>query len=73
MSLAAGEYWTIARGFPNAWATTALSASFFKTKGAMNGYINTDGELLITLDSYSVATGEYICVSGFYIAKPVTT
>ena len=73
MSLAAGDYWTIARGFPNAWATTALSASFFKTKGAMNGYINTDGELIITLDSYSVATGEYICVSGFYIAEPVTT
>ena len=68
MNLAAGDYWTIARGFPKAWATTALSASFFKTKGAMNGYINTDGELLITLDSYSVATGEYICVSGFYIA-----
>ena len=73
MNLAEGNYWTIARGFPNAWATTALSASFFKTKGAMNGYINTDGELLITLDSYSVATGEYICVSGFYIAEPVTT
>lgn len=73
MSLAAGDYWTIARGFPKAWATTALSASFFKTKGAMNGYINTDGELIITLDSYSVATGEYICVSGFYIAQPVTT
>ena len=73
MNLAEGDYWTIARGFPNAWATTALSASFFKTKGAMNGYINTDGELLITLDSYSVATGEYICVSGFYIAEPVTT
>lgn len=68
-----GNYWTIARGFPEAWATTALSASFFKTRGAMNGYINTDGELLITLDSYSVATGEYICVSGFYIAKPVAT
>lgn len=68
MNLAEGDYWTIARGFPNAWATTALSASFFKTKGAMNGYINTDGELIITLDSYSVATGEYICVSGFYIA-----
>ena len=73
MNLAEGDYWTIARGFPKAWATTALSASFFKTKGAMNGYINTDGELLITLDSYSVATGEYICVSGFYIAEPVTT
>ena len=73
MNLAAGDYWTIARGFPKAWATTALSASFFKTKGAMNGYINTDGELIITLDSYSVATGEYICVSGFYIAEPVTT
>lgn len=73
MNLAEGDYWTIARGFPNAWATTALSASFFETKGAMNGYINTDGELLITLDSYSVATGEYICVSGFYIAEPVTT
>lgn len=73
MNLAEADYWTIARGFPNAWATTALSASFFKTKGAMNGYINTDGELLITLDSYSVATGEYICVSGFYIAEPVTT
>ena len=73
MNLAEGDYWTIARGFPNAWATTALSASFLKTKGAMNGYINTDGELLITLDSYSVATGEYICVSGFYIAEPVTT
>lgn len=73
MNLAAGDYWTIARGFPKAWATAALSASFFKTKGAMNGYINTDGELLITLDSYSVATGEYICVSGFYIAEPVTT
>lgn len=73
MNLAAGDYWTIARGFPNAWATTALSASFFKAKGAMNGYINTDGELIITLDSYSVATGEYICVSGFYIAEPVTT
>lgn len=73
MNLAAGDYWTIARGFPKAWATAALSASFFKTKGAMNGYINTDGELIITLDSYSVATGEYICVSGFYIAKPVTT
>lgn len=68
-----GNYWTIARGFPEAWATTALSASFYKTRGAMNGYINTDGELLITLDSYSVTTGEYICVSGFYIAKPVTT
>lgn len=68
-----GNYWTIARGFPKAWATTALSASFYKTRGAMNGYINTDGELLITLDSYSVTTGEYICVSGFYIAKPVTT
>lgn len=68
-----GNYWTIARGFPKAWATTALSASFYKTRGAMNGYINTDGELLITLDSYSVATGEYICVSGFYIAEPVTT
>lgn len=68
-----GDYWTIARGFPKAWATTALSASFYKTRGAMNGYINTDGELLITLDSYSVATGEYICVSGFYIAEPVTT
>lgn len=68
-----GNYWTIARGFPEAWATTALSASFYKTRGAMNGYINPDGELLITLDSYSVATGEYICVSGFYIAKPVTT
>ncbi len=68
-----GNYWTIARGFPEAWATTALSASFYKTRGAMNGYINTDGELLITLDSYSVATGEYICVSGFYIAKPVVT
>lgn len=67
------SYWTIARGFPEAWATTALSASFYKTRGAMNGYINTDGELLITLDSYSVATGEYICVSGFYIAEPVTT
>ena len=39
----------------------------------MNGYINTDGELIITLDSYSVATSEYICVSGFYIAEPVTT
>lgn len=73
MNLAEGDYWTIARGFPEAWATTALSASFFKTKGAMNSYINTGGELLITLDSYSVATGEYICVSGFYIAKPVTT
>ena len=73
MNMAQADYWTIARGFPNAWATTALSASFFKTKGAMNGYINTDGELLITLDSYSVATGEYICVSGFYIAEPVTT
>lgn len=73
MNLAEGDYWTIARGFPKAWATTALSASFFKTKGTMNGYINTDGELLITLDSYSVATGEYICVSGFYIAEPVTT
>lgn len=73
MNLAEGDYWTIARGFPKAWATTALSASFFKTKGAMNGYINTDGELIITLDSYSVATGEYICVSGFYIAEPVTT
>ena len=73
MNLAEGDYWTIARGFPKAWATTALSASFFKTKGAMNSYINTDGELLITLDSYSVATGEYICVSGFYIAEPVTT
>ena len=73
MNLAEADYWTIARGFPKAWATTALSASFFKTKGAMNGYINTDGELLITLDSYSVATGEYICVSGFYIAEPVTT
>lgn len=73
MNLAEGNYWTIARGFPNAWATTALSASFFKTKGAMNSYINTDGELLITLDSYSVATGEYICVSGFYIAQPETT
>ena len=73
MNLAAADYWTIARGFPKAWATAALSASFFKTKGAMNGYINTDGELLITLDSYSVATGEYICVSGFYIAQPVTT
>lgn len=73
MNLAEGDYWTIARGFPEAWATTALSASFFKTKGAMNGYINTDGELLITLDSYSVATGEYICVSGFYIAQPETT
>lgn len=73
MNLGAGDYWTIARGFPKAWATTALSASFFKTKGAMNGYINTDGELLITLDSYSVATGEYICVSGFYVAEPVTT
>lgn len=68
-----GNYWTIAGGFPKAWATTALSASFYKTRGAMNGYINTDGKLLITLDSYSVATGEYICVSGFYIAKPVTT
>lgn len=67
------SYWTIARGFPEAWATTALSASFYKTRGAMNGYINTDGELLITLDSYSVATGEYICVGGFYIAEPVTT
>lgn len=67
------SYWTIARGFPEAWATTALSASFYKTRGAMNGYINTDGELLITLDSYSVATGEYICVCGFYIAEPVTT
>ena len=73
MNLAQADYWTIARGFPKAWATTALSASFFKTKGAMNGYINTDGELIITLDSYSVATGEYICVSGFYIAEPVTT
>ena len=73
MNLAGANYWTIARGFPNAWATTALSASFFKTKGAMNSYINTDGELLITLDSYSVATGEYICVSGFYVAEPVTT
>lgn len=73
MNLAGAEYWTIARGFPNAWATTALSASFFKTKGAMNSYINTNGELLITLDSYSVATGEYICVSGFYIAQPETT
>ena len=73
MNLAQADYWTIARGFPKAWATTALSASFFNTKGAMNGYINTDGELLITLDSYSVATGEYICVSGFYIAQPETT
>lgn len=67
-ALGANDYWTLASGFPVPTMDSALAASFKSVKGTICAYIDTDGDLMVTLGSVSIASGDTILVNGFYFA-----
>lgn len=67
-SLGANDYWTLASGFPVPAMDSALAASFKSVKGSICAYIDIDGDLMVTLGSVSIASGDTILVNGFYFA-----
>lgn len=68
-ALGANDYWTLASGFPVPAMDSALAASFKSVKGTICAYIDTDGDLRVTLGSVSIASGDTILVNGFYFAE----
>ena len=65
-TMGAPDYWLMIQGLPKPRFLTALSCAGINKKGTYGAWINGNGEINIQTSSTSLASGDYIAITGFY-------
>lgn len=65
-TMGAPDYWLMIQGLPHPRFNTALTCAGISKKGTYGAYINGSGEIYIQTSSTSLASGDYIAITGFY-------